>query len=317
MCLQDAKLILFNKIYETFNKKLKYSIKDLENLSGIKAHTIRIWEKRYNLFSPIRSDTNIRSYSAHDFRKLLNIAQLNRVGIKISKIAAMSPEDMDTQVLELFKGSKEVELTIERLIAAMIELNELEFDHILTDLLTDKAFNVVVVDYIFPFLERIGVLWQTGAISPAQEHFISNVIRNRIIVATDKLPVPSTYKSPNFILFLREAELHELGLLFCNYLLKKSGFKTIYLGQSVPLPDLIKVQEEYQANFLVTSLINGSLTPATDKYLKMVDIETPNSTLIAFGNQIEQTKYQSPSYKGFTSFEKLLSFIDIIDKKYS
>ena len=312
MYFQDAKLILFNHKQETFNKKLEYSIKDLENLSGIRAHTIRIWEKRYNLFSPVRSDTNIRSYSAHDFKKLLNIAQLNRDGIKISKIAAMTPEVMDHQVLELFRGTKEVELTIERLIASMIELNELEFDHILTDLLTDNSFDSMVVDYIFPFLERIGILWQTGSISPAQEHFISNVIRNRIIVATDKLPVPSTYKPSSFILFLREAELHELGLLFCNYLLKKSGNKTIYLGQSVPLADLIKVQKEYQANYLVTSLINSNITPTTDKYLILVDTQTPKASLIAFGNQIQTAKYQSPSYQGFTSFKKLHTFIDSI-----
>ena len=312
MYFQDAKLILFNDKQETFNKKLKYSIKDLENLSGIRAHTIRIWEKRYNLFSPVRSETNIRSYSAHDFKKLLNIAQLNRVGIKISKIVAMTPVVMDQKVLELFKESKDVELTMERLIASMIDLNELEFEHILTDLLTDKSFDRMIMDYIFPFLERIGILWQTGSISPAQEHFISNVIRIRIIVATDKLAVPSSYRPSNFILFLREAELHELGLLFCNYLLKKSGFKTIYLGQSVPLADLIKVQEEYQANYLVTSLINSNLTPETDKYLNMVDTQTPSATLIAFGSQIQQAKYQSPSFNGFTSFDNLLSFINSI-----
>ena len=291
---------------------MKYTIKDLENLSGIKAHTIRIWEKRYNLFSPFRSDTNIRSYSGNDLKKLLNVAQLNREGIKISKIVAMAPVVLDQVVQELFKESTDVELTIERLIASMIDLNEPEFEHILSDLLIDKPFENVVMDYIFPFLERIGILWQTGSISPAQEHFISNLIRNRIIVATDKLPVPSTYKPSNFILFLREAELHELGLLFCNYLLKKLGYKTIYLGQSVPLSDLVKVQEEYQANYLVTSLINSNITPGTDKYLKMVDTQTPTATLIAFGNQIQQAIYQSPSYHGFTTFDKLLSFINSI-----
>ena len=291
---------------------MKYTIKDLENLSGIKAHTIRIWEKRYNLFSPFRSDTNIRSYSGNDLKKLLNVAQLNREGIKISKIVAMAPVVLDQVVQELFKESTDVELTIERLIASMIDLNEPEFEHILSDLLIDKPFENVVMDYIFPFLERIGILWQTGSISPAQEHFISNLIRNRIIVATDKLPVPSTYKPSNFILFLREAELHELGLLFCNYLLKKLGYKTIYLGQSVPLSDLVKVQEEYQANYLVTSLINSNITPGTDKYLKMVDTQTPTATLIAFGNQIQQAIYQSARYHGFTTFDKLLSFINSI-----
>lgn len=291
---------------------LKYTIKDLENLSGIKAHTIRIWEKRYNLFSPFRSDTNIRSYSGNDLKKLLNVAQLNREGIKISKIVAMAPVVLDKEVQELFKESTDVELIIERLVASMIDLNEPEFEHILSDLLTDKPFENVVMDYIFPFLERIGILWQTGSISPAQEHFISNVIRSRIIVATDKLPVPSTYKPSSFILFLRESEFHELGLLFCNYLLKKAGCKTIYLGQSVPLSDLVKVQEEHKASFIVTSIIYRNLDPVADKYLEMVDTQTPNCTLIAIGNQMQKVNYLSPSFHGFTTFDKLLSFISSI-----
>ena len=291
---------------------MKYTIKDLENLSGIKAHTIRIWEKRYSLFSPVRSDTNIRSYSGSDLKKLLNVAQLNRVGIKISKIVAMAPVVLEQEVLDLYKESTEVELTIERLIASMIDLNEPEFEHILTDLLIDGPFESVVIEYILPFLERIGVLWQTGSISPAQEHFISNVIRNRIIVATDKLPVPGTNKPLRFILFLRESELHELGLLFCNYIIKKEGYKTIYLGQSVPLADLVVVQEEYQANYIVTSMINSNLAPEADKYLEMLDTQTPMCTLIAFGNQIQQARYLSPSFHGFPTFDKLLSFIKSI-----
>jgi DNA-binding transcriptional MerR regulator len=289
---------------------MRYSIKDLEKLSGIKAHTIRVWEKRYQLFSPIRSDTNIRSYSGNDLKKLLNVAQLNREGIKISKIVDMTPVVMDQEVLKLFKESKEVELAIDRLIAAMIDLNELEVEHILADLLIKEPFDNVVMHYIFPFLERIGVLWQTGSISPAQEHFISNVIRNRIIVATDKLPVPGIYKPARFILFLRESELHELGLLFCNYMLKKARHKTIYLGQSVPLSDLVAVQDEYQANYIVTSLINSNLSPNIDAYLKMVDVQTPRCTLISFGEQMKQAKYQSPSFYGFTATDKLVGFIE-------
>lgn len=288
---------------------MNYSIKDLENLSGIRAHTIRIWEKRYTLFSPHRSDTNIRSYTVKDLKKLLNIAELNRNGIKISKIVAMSPVEMDQQILELFKESSDVELVVERLITSMIELNELDFEHILTDLLTERSFERVVMDFLFPFLERIGVLWQTGSISPAQEHFISNVIRIRLIVATDKLPVPNGFKQPTFILFLRDAELHELGLLFCNYLLKKEGYKTVYLGQSVPVLDLINVQEEYQANYLVTSLINSNLSPGADTYLEMIDAKSPTANLIAFGSQIHQTAYQSPSFKAYKSFDDLITFI--------
>ena len=168
---------------------------------------------------------------------MLNVAHLNRVGVKISKIAEMSPTVVQQEVLKLQKGSRDVETFIERMIVSVIDLNESDFNKVLADILYDYDFEILVIDFLFPFLERIGVLWQTGSITPAQEHFISNVIRSKIIVATDRLPIPNDYKPYKFLLFLREGELHEFGLLFSNYLLRKYDFRTIYLGQTVPFKD--------------------------------------------------------------------------------
>lgn len=291
---------------------MNYSIKDLERLSGIKAHSIRIWEKRYALFDPQRSLTNIRSYSDKDLKKLLNIAQLKDSGLKISKIAAMSPVAVEHEVLKLQENASDVEATIKRMIVAVVEVNEAEFEHSISNILMDYDFDVLVINYLFPFLNRIGVLWQTGAISPAQEHFISNIIRNKLIVATDKLPVPSVYKSQNFILFLREGELHEIGLLFSNYLIRKNGFKTVYLGQSVPLTDLVLIQNHYNADYLVTSLIGSNQAESTEEYLDHLVTTFPNRTILALGNLLKDTLNDSPSLKKFLSYSEFNNYIQSI-----
>ena len=288
---------------------MKYSIKDLESLSGIKAHTIRIWEKRYNLFDPQRSDTNIRSYTENDLKKLLNIAQLNNNGIKISRIASMSVNSVEQEVLKLNENTADVETAIKRMVVAVVDVNEVEYERVLSDILMDYDFEVVVTNYLFPFLNRIGVLWQTDSITPAQEHFISNIIRTKLIVATDKLPIPSVYKPQSFLLFLREGELHEIGLLYGNYLLRKLGFKTVYLGQSVPLKDLISIQKQYKANYLVTSLINSNSGQTVDEYLQRLTKSFPAIQIIALGNLLNESVFKSPELKkhlSYTDFRKFL-----------
>jgi DNA-binding transcriptional MerR regulator len=288
---------------------LDYSIKDLERLSGIKAHSIRIWEKRYNLFSPNRSQTNIRSYSEEDLKKMLNVAHLNREGIKISKIAKMSPTMVQQEVLKLQKGSRDVETFIERMIVSVIDLDETNFNKVLSDILYDYDFEILVIDFLFPFLERIGVLWQTGSITPAQEHFISNVIRNKIIVATDRLPIPNSYKPYKFLLFLREGELHEFGLLFSNYLLRKYGFRTIYLGQTVPFKDLIDVQQTYKADFLITSLVNGNTSPALNDYVSDLVDNLTVGRLVLTGQLTGVTEIDEDDVTAITKYRDLIRFI--------
>jgi DNA-binding transcriptional MerR regulator len=163
----------------------KYSIKELEQLSGIKAHTIRIWEKRHKLIEPQRTDTNIRFYSDEDLKKIINVSLLNNNGVKISKIAGMSFEDMTKKILEMSESKSEATVFIDQLVIAMVDMEEDRFEKILSTLILRFGFERSVIEVIYPFLEKIGVLWQTKNINPAQEHFISNLIRQKIIVAID------------------------------------------------------------------------------------------------------------------------------------
>lgn len=232
-----------------------YSIKDLERLSGIKAHTIRMWEKRYGLIAPDRTSTNIRTYCDEELRKILNISILNRNGIKISKIAQLSTEEITEKINDVVDKNDDTLGKIEALSLAMIDLNEERFEQILAKTVIQLEFEDAVIKVLYPFFKQIGLMWQTGTISVAQEHFISNLIKLKMYAAIDNLLVEPTVKSKTFILFLPEGEWHELGLLFFNYLLKRRGHKVIYLGQSVPLKDLLQVIESYDYDALVGSFV--------------------------------------------------------------
>lgn len=234
----------------------QYSIKDIEKLSGIKAHTIRIWEKRYNIVQPKRTDTNIRYYDDNDLKKLLNISVLNNKGIKISKISELSDEEIRDKVVASTANVTDFEVQIENMILSMIELDEINFERILSNVILKFGFERTIIDVVYPFFQKIGVLWQVGNINPYQEHFVSNLIRQKLMVAIDALPIPTTYQHLNFLLFLPEDELHELNLLFYNYILKKRGFRTIYLGQTVPFEDLEKVTKTIEVNYLFTAFIS-------------------------------------------------------------
>lgn len=230
------------------NIKSSFSIKDLENFSGIKAHTIRIWEKRYNLLEPERTDTNIRMYSLENLQKLLNISYLNTHGFKISKIAKLKNEEIQATVNEISKKSNVQNPAINELKLAMLNFDQEKFYNTYQDLKNEKSFKEIVYDILIPFLSEIGTLWQTDIITPAQEHFITNLIRQKIILNTELIQID--YKPvPNkiFVLYLPENEIHELGLMIINYELISKGYHTIFLGQSVPifnLMDLVDLNSE-------------------------------------------------------------------------
>ena len=192
-----------------------YSIKDLEQLTGIKAHTIRIWEQRYKVIEPIRSDTNIRSYTSRDLKKMLNISLLNNNGLKISKIAHLEEGDLKQKVIETINASHNHEDQVTFLVKSMIDMDRWHFEQILSQCVEKFGIINCMVQVIFPFLERVGILWQIEQINPAQEHFISNLIRQKIIASIDALPRTNNSK-PHFTLFLPEGELHEISLLMCD-----------------------------------------------------------------------------------------------------
>ena len=220
------------------NIKQDFTIKDLENISGIKAHTIRIWEKRYNLLTPNRTETNIRFYSNENLLKLLNIVLLNNNNFKISKIAKMSDEELILQSREIAFNSLDNDEAINSFKLAMFQFDKVLFNNTYNKLLLNMTFREVFKDVFIPFLDDIGLLWQTDTLIPAHEHFISNLIAQKIQINTEKLQYSISDSAKTYVLFLPENEIHELGLLYLNYELTLRGNNTIYLGQSLPLDNL-------------------------------------------------------------------------------
>lgn len=234
-----------------------YSIKEIEQLTRVKAHTLRIWERRYNLTLSKRSETNIRFYDEEDLKYLLQVTLLLDCNYKISHIALMSKDERAEKIMKSTQQFKDYEFFINQLILSMIELDEVAFDRILTAGFQEKGVEPTMQEIIFPFLERIGLMWIIGAVNPANEHFISNLIRQKLIAAIDQLPIPSMHANPTYMLFLPERELHELTLLFLNYILRTRGFHTLYLGQNTPVEDVKSALEYYKASFLCTILTSN------------------------------------------------------------
>ena len=232
-----------------------YKIKDIEVLTDIKAHTIRIWEKRYNILEPSRTDTKIRTYSEADLVKLLNISILNNHGWKISKIADMSEAELSEKILTITDQAKNNSATVTLLIKSLTEMDELLFHRVVDKHAEKEGFKQTFLNYVWPFLDRIGIMWLAGAINPAQEHFISNLLRQKLIVAIAHLPIPQQEQT-DYILFCRSDEWHELSLLFYHFCIQEQGNKVSYLGQNVPLEALVKAVDILQPNKgVVTSLI--------------------------------------------------------------
>lgn len=261
-----------------------YSIKDLEQLSGIKAHTLRIWEQRYSLLSPKRTDTNIRFYDDDDLKLILNVAMLNDNGFKISKIASMMEEDIRREVVKLTERSLTYDDQIHALTISMIEMDEDRFDKVLRGNIQKMGFEQTMLHVIYPFMSKIGVLWQTGAINPAQEHFISNLVRQKLIVAIDGQSAKSDGKK--FLLFLPEGELHEISLLFAAYLIKSKGHKVIYLGQNTPNEDLASVHKLHQPDYLLTIITTSPSSEYVTDYISGISERFSGSKILVTGYQV-------------------------------
>ena len=288
----------------------KYSIKDLETLSGVKAHTIRIWEKRYGVITPDRTDTNIRTYCDSDLKKLLNIALLNNHGLKISKISKLKYEDLCQEVEKLAITESSYDTYIDRLIVAMVDLDRPKFEMLIKEATEKMGFEGTCINVLYPFLQKIGVMWMANSINPAQEHFISSLIIQKMYVATDKLYSPDV-KEKKAIFFLREGELHEMGLLFYRYLMKKRDVEVIYLGQSVPMVDLKQTVEAHKPHFLVTALVATLDEDALDAYLKSLSESFPKQKIIVSGYQVSQ--FNRPVAKNIIKVDDVHQYIDYID----
>ena len=265
----------------------RYSISDIEGLIGIKAHTIRAWEARYNLVPPKRTPTNIRYYEEDDLKHLLNIVTLNEKGYKISRIARMSTSQINDLVLQLQSDFNNDTVQVLRLSDATLKYDEIAFAEILSGCIEEMGLVNTMDLVLFPFMKKVGMLWQTGAIDPSQEHFASNLIRDRIIVEIDKVNKPEKKNPKRFLLFLPEAEMHETGLLFARYLLKRCGMDTLYLGQEIPYSDLKKVILHYKPDYAFIVLTSLNLGKDINKILTKV-LDHMDVPLLVAGSLISE-----------------------------
>ena len=289
------------------NIKKNFSIRDLENISGIKAHTIRIWEKRYNLLSPERSKTNIRYYSHQNLQKLLNIVLLNNNNYKISKISKMSDELINITARDLALNTTINDDAINSLKLSMFKFDKVSFNTTYNKLLEKKNFREIFNEVFIPFLEHLGLLWQTETILPVHEHFISNLITQKIQINTDELKYTKISSDNVFILFLPANEIHELGLLYLNYELVLRGHRTIYLGQNLPLNNL---NIFFDIHDKITFVASMTVRPYDDdivEYFNTMDniISLSSHSLIAIGKKVMQ--FSSNNFKSKISLYPSIS----------
>jgi len=293
------------------NVKSVFSIKDLENLSGIKAHTIRIWEKRYTILEPMRTDTNIRTYDLPNLQKLLNVVLLNNYGYKISRIAELSTEKIAILVREIISDKSSKNHALNAFKVAMINFDQALFFNTYNSLLSEKTFREVFYEVIIPLMNEIGLLWQSGTISPAQEHFISFLIKQKLLINTEKVQIlEPTRNDKVFVLYLPENEIHELGLMYLNYEILLNGYKTIYLGESVPIESL-KDMKNYFDNIVYISYLTVQPTKdAIDDYINEISakIIDANSQIWFLGRMTEfiNTKNLPDTISIFNSISNLV-----------
>ena len=297
--------------------KSNFSIKNLEHLSGIKAHTIRIWEKRYNLFEPERTDTNIRLYNLENLQKLLNVTLLNNNGYKISKIASLSQQEINENVhkLTINKNADDWSLGLFKL--AMINFDQRLFTKTFNDLLEQFSFSEIFKNVFVPLMNELGVLWQTNSISPSHEHFITSLVKQKIHAMCENLQQNSTRRTDRrFVLFLPDNEIHELGLLYLQYEVLNNGFQCVFLGQSVPiesLSNLIDIGEP------ITFISYFTIEPAQDKiesYLNTFNseiIENIDSELWILGYQVQFISDEIPDkMRIFSSIGDVVHALNVV-----
>jgi DNA-binding transcriptional MerR regulator len=270
----------------------EYKIKDIEVLTGVKAHTIRIWEKRYGIIAPSRTDTAIRMYSDEELTSLLKISILNKNGVKISKIALMNQFEIDNAILEF--NTDETSFS-DQLLIALVEMDEVLFTKTLNQLVQTEGLDVVFTEHLIPFLNKIGIMWIVGTINPAQEHFISNLIRQKLIAEIDKLPIP-TFKERPILLFLPENEWHEIGLLFYQYILRFQGVNSVYLGQSLPVDSLLQCIDRYKPKALITSILSSLDKNGIVKYFNEIHSKDSSYSIYAGGYQIDLYASDLPKF---------------------
>lgn len=261
-----------------------YTIKELENLSGIKAHTLRIWEQRFNFLKPNRTDTKIRRYSDEELKLVLNIALLTRHGYKISQISQMGKAELWEAILSLENAEAQQERIISELIQHMVDMDIDAMEQVLDTFILSRGVEKTILQVIFPFLEKVGIMWCTSRIVPAQEHLVSNLVRQKLIVGIDTIH-SIRRKNKSVILFLPEGEYHEIGLLFISFLLKSRGVQIIYIGADISMSDVAFVAETKKPDFLYCHLSSGKKFKM-DKFLNSIYQHFSSQPVIISGSLV-------------------------------
>lgn len=286
-----------------------FTIKDLELLTGIKAHTIRIWEQRYNLLRPKRKDTNHRVYDNDDLKHIMRVSYLYHRGVKISKIAEMSEEEIRRSSLEERISDDLYQPLNNQLVEAMIDFDQSRFEKIFNTALLRFGFEKTILKVIYPFLQRVGLLWLNDCVNPAQEHFASTLVRKKMMVAIDGLDL-SREAGASFLLFLPEGEYHEIPLLFVQYLLKQQGCHVVNLGASVPLEDLKFFTDRRPVSHIYTHMLTCFSQKDLDAFLLEMAQLFPQTQVIVSGPQTERISTELPAnIRALHSLDEILNFV--------
>ncbi len=291
----------------------KYKISDLENLSGVKSHTIRIWEQRYKILTPLRSETNIRYYDDEQLRKLLNVVSLMNSGTKISAIGKLSTEEINERVSSIINsvetGVKE-EMLINQMISAGLSFDEVQFDKAFSNCILSFGVMDAYQKVFYPMLNKIGLLWSITEMNPSQEHFVSNLVKQKIYAAIDALNPPKK-DSEKWVLFLPEGEQHELGLLIANYALRSKGTQVYYLGQSVPVENLNIIAKKVSPTHFLTFSVRSNQQESISRFFSEMDRELNNPNItICCNNELANSLTSSNkinTIKSFEAFQDLIS----------
>ena len=287
-----------------------YSIKDLEKLSGIKAHTIRICEKRYGLLQPQRTETNIRYYQDDDVKLLLNTALLNRHGYKISKIASMSRSEINEAIIRISESDFDTEVQSDALTLAMLEMDEQKFQATINQRIKELGFKETIMQVFFPFLNRLSVLWMHGSVLPVQANYIAGLIKQKLYVAIDAIALPEK-KTPSFLLYLPEGEEQELSLLFIHYLLKEQGFKVFNLGRRISLEDLKHAYKIQEPDFIFTIINDGLFKMSLKDYIDEISLHCRNSEILLTGIQVNRKPLKTKdNCHTFDGLESIMAYLE-------
>ncbi len=306
---------MFNESIKYIENKLgTFSIKDIEALTGVKCHTLRIWEQRYGIVVPKRSDTNIRYYDDHDLKTLLNISVLNDNGYKISEIAKLTSDEIAEKVLEISQVGNEFKIHIRSFISAMLSFDETGFHKLMNTYILQFGIEDTFLKIVFPFLQEVGLLWQVGTIQPSHEHFVSNIIKQKLYVAIDGQVGKYNSNRKRFLLFLPESEKHSLGLLFANYLIRSRGHEVLYLGQEVPLVDLRDAFEKDNPDFILTMMTIPQPDMDKQQFVDFLSENWPQSEILLTGPQFVQADLSNrANVHKVNRFSELIAFVDSMD----